>query len=288
MKNEKEIMALINLLDDPSEDVYRMVEENLLQQGPGIIPALESAWENSPDKFHQERLEDMIHQLQFNNTEMHFSRWINEGAIDLLEGTYLVARFQFPELTFSEINDHVDQIKQDVWIELNDNLTALEKVRIMNHIIFKIHGFRDNASNFYDPGNSYINKVLELKKGNPISLGILYSTIGQRLGLPIYGINLPKNYILGYKDSSDLYETSDEDILFYINPFKGGAVLGRKEIDYFLNQHGIEPQKEFYIPCSNLDIIARVLNNLLNSYKRQKNQSKIEHIRKIIRLLPGG
>jgi len=55
-KSEKEIIALINLLEDPSEDVFRLVEENLLQQGPDIIPALEEAWENSPDKFHQERL----------------------------------------------------------------------------------------------------------------------------------------------------------------------------------------------------------------------------------------
>ncbi|MBL7110534.1 MAG: hypothetical protein ISS19_01155 [Bacteroidales bacterium] len=286
VKSEKEIMALINLLDDPNEHVFRMVEENLLQQGTDIIPALEEAWESSPDKFHQERLEDMIHQLQFNSTEVKFSRWISEGSDDLLEGIYLVARFQFPELSYAEVNDPVEQIKKDVWIELNDNLTALEKVKILNHIIFKIHKFSDNASNFYDPNNSYINKVLESKRGNPISLGILYSSIGQRLGLPIYGVNLPKNFILAYKDSADLYETDDEDVLFYINPFKNGAVLGRREIDYFLKQHKIMPQKKFYIPCSNIDIVARVLNNLVNAYEKEKNQNKIDQIEKIISMLP--
>jgi regulator of sirC expression with transglutaminase-like and TPR domain len=284
-KSEKEIIALINLLDDPNEDVFRMVEENLLQQGPDIIPALEEAWESSPDKFYQERLEDMIHQLQFNSTEVEFSRWIHGGALDLLEGIYLIARFQFPDLTFAEVNDPVEQIKKDVWIELNDNLTALEKVKILNHIIFKIHGFTDNTSKFYDPNNSYINKVLETKKGNPISLGILYSIIAQRLELPIFGVNLPKNFILAYKDSPDLYETGDEDILFYINPFKGGAVLGRREIDYFLKQHHIKPQKKFYVACSNIDIISRVLNNLLNAYEKEKNAAKIRQIEKIISIL---
>ncbi len=286
VKSEREIIALINLLDDPNEDVFRMVEENLLQEGLNIIPALEEAWESSPDKFHQGRLEDMIHQLQFSSTENNFSRWIREGFNDLLEGIYLVARFQFPELSYTEVNDQVEQIKKDVWIELNDNLTALEKVKILNHIIFKIHKFSDNESNYYDPNNSYINKVLESKRGNPISLGILYSSIGQRLGLPIYGVNLPKNFILAYKDSSDLYETDDEDILFYINPFKHGAVLGRREIDFFLKQHKIEPRKEFYVPCSNIEIVTRVLNNLINAYSKEKNQNKIDQIEKIIGMLP--
>lgn len=286
MKSEKEIMALINLLDDPSEDVFRMVEENLLQEGPEIIPALEEAWGTNTDKFYQERLEDMIHQLQFNSIAIDFTRWIHEGATDILKGVFLVARFQFPDLSYTDVNSIIEHIKQDIWIELNDNLTALEKVRILNHVIFRIHKFRDNASNFYDPNNSYINKVLETKKGNPISLGVLYSSIALRLGLPIYGVNFPKNYILAYKDSADLYETGDEDILFYINPFKGGAVLGRKEIDYFLEQHRIKPRKEFYIPCSNLDITARILNNLVNAYKKEGNQKMVEKIQKIIRLIP--
>jgi len=286
LKSKKEISALINLLDDPNEDVFRMVEENLLQQGSDIIPALEEAWESSPDKFHQERLEDMIHQLQFNGTEVEFSNWVREGSDDLLKGFYLISRFQYPELSFAEVNDPVEQIRKDVWIELNDNLTALEKVKILNHIFFKIHKFSENASNFYDPNNSYINKVLESKKGNPISLGILYSVIGQGLGLPIFGVNLPKNFILAYKDSADLYETDDEDILFYINPFKNGTVLGKREIDYFLKQHKIKPEKKFFIPCSNIDIISRVLNNLANAYKKEKNQNKIDQIEKLISLLP--
>jgi len=286
LKSEKEISALINLLDDPNEDVFRMVEENLLQQGSDIIPALEEAWESSPDKFHQERLEDMIHQLQFNGTAVEFSNWVREGSDDLLKGFYLISRFQYPELSFAEVNDPVEQIRKDVWIELNDNLTALEKVKILNHIFFKIHKFSENASNFYDPNNSYINKVLESKKGNPISLGILYSVIGQGLGLPIFGVNLPKNFILAYKDSADLYETDDEDILFYINPFKNGTVLGKREIDYFLKQHKIKPEKKFFIPCSNIDIISRVLNNLANAYKKEKNQNKIDQIEKLISLLP--
>ena len=285
-KTEKEILALINLLEDPNEDVYRMVEENLLQQGPDVIPALEEAWEKSPDTFYQERLEGVIHRLQFNETEIEFSKWLDEGANDLLKGAYLIARFQFPDLSYADVNVKIEKIRQDAWIELNDNLTALEKVRILNHVIFKIHKFTDNTSNFYDPNNSYINKVLEAKKGNPISLGILYSVVSQQLGLPIFGVNLPKNFILAYMDSADLYETSDEDILFYINPFKKGAVLGRREIDYFLKQHRIKSRREFYIPCSHLDIITRILYNLKNAYIREKNQPKIELVEKIMRLLP--
>jgi len=212
-----EINALINLLDDPNRDVFEAVTENLLNKGTGIIPELEKAWENSDDPFHQDRLEEIIQKIQYNHSINAFRLWIQSGYTDLLEG--------------------IEKIQKDVWIELNNNLTALEKVRILNHIIFDIHKFSKNPGDFYNPANSYINKVLEMKQGNPISLAIVYSVIAQRLGLPIYGVNLPRNFILAYRDDygpDSVYDEQAEDVLFYINPYNKGAVHSKKEIDYFL------------------------------------------------------
>jgi len=284
-----EIKALINLLDDPNDDVFKTVSENLVQKGPDVIPELEKAWENSLDKLYQERLEDLIQRIQFNTTKDEFAFWIRNGGQELLQGVYLIAKFQFPDLKFSEIDDPIERIKKDVWLELNDNLTALEKVKVLNHIIFEIHKFSKNSTNFYNPQNSFINQVIETKRGNPISLAIIYSEIGQRLGLPIYGVNLPKNFILAYRDehgSNNLFEDQAEDILFYINPYKSGAVLGKREIDYFLKQQKLDPQKRFYLPCKNLDIVQRVINNLINSYDRLGFTEKVSQFEEIQRLIP--
>ena len=242
----EEIQALLQLLDDPNDEVNQTVTSRLLEQGPNILPDLEAAWEGSMDPNHQERIIILIQEIQtrYNHNQLH--NWVKVEQHDLLKGVFLIARYQYPELEMKELQISLDRIIKDVWLELNNNLTALEKVRILNHIIYDVHGFSRNTKNFYSPQNSFINQVLETGKGNPISLAVVYSIIAQRLNLPIYGVNLPKNFILAYKDEmvggSHMAEIT-EDVLFYINPYNRGAVLGRREIEYFLKQQKFEPQE---------------------------------------------
>jgi regulator of sirC expression with transglutaminase-like and TPR domain len=286
--SKDEIQALIHLLDDPNEEVNREVTRNLLDQGLDVLPDLEAAWEGSMDADHQERLINLIQEIQSRSTTAMLSKWLAGGAGDLLTGAYLIARFQYPDLRLEDIEKPLDKIIRDVWLELNNNLTALEKIRILNHIFFEVNGFRRNTKDFYSPRNSFINQVLETHKGNPISLAVIYSAIAQRLGLPVYGVNLPKNFILAYKDevvSGDGPGNTSEDILFYINPFNKGDVLGRREIEYFLKQQGIESQPSHFLPCSNLDIIIRILHNLVNSYHKSGYREKAEQYERILKNL---
>jgi len=185
------------------------------------------------------------------------------------------------------MNEQIESIRNDVWIEINSNLTALEKVKILNYIIFDLHKFSRNNTDFYSPQNSYINQVFETKKGNPISLSIVYLSAAWKLGLPIYGVNLPKNFILAYKDEFRQLDATDEseDILFYINPYNKGAVLGRREIDYFITQQQLKPQPSFYLPCSNRDIIIRLINNLVLSYEKLGYAQKITRLKELLRVI---
>jgi regulator of sirC expression with transglutaminase-like and TPR domain len=281
----EEIKALIQLLDDPSKEVNMEVTRNLLDQGIEIVPELEAAWEGSMDTEHQERLINLIQEIQYRSTLKMLGDWVAGGAGDLLAGTYLIARFQYPDLRMEDLEKPLEKIIRDVWLELNNNLTALEKIRILNHIFYEVNGFRRNTTDFYSPRNSYINEVLEMRKGNPISLAVIYSVIAQRLGLPVYGVNLPKNYILAYRDemvSGEGIGVSSEDILFYINPFNRGDVLGRREIEYFLKQQGIEPQPSYFQPCTNLDTVTRILHNLINAYRKAGYTSKAGQYEAII------
>lgn len=287
-KNIKEIQALITLLEDPNMDIYRMVSSNLLEQGLAVIPELEKAWENSADQLFQERLENLIQKIQIEDTIKDLKVWIKTGYEDLLEGAWLIARFQFPDLSYDEVNEPLERIKKDVWLELNENLTALEKVKVINHIFFEIHGFSKNTSNFYNPQNSYINQVIE-KRGNPISIAILYMVIAQKIGLPVYGVNLPKNFIVAYKDDLGplgMLDNQIDNILFYINPYNKGTVLGKKEIEYFLQQQKLESDQSYFLPCTNLEIIKRVVYNLINSYDRLGFQEKVIQFKKILQLFP--
>jgi regulator of sirC expression with transglutaminase-like and TPR domain len=286
--NPKEIQAIITLLDDPDNEIYDAIFHSLLEKGIDIIPELEKAWEVSANSLTQDRIENIIHKIQLNFVHNSLNNWVRDGGNNLLEGAYIIARYQYPELGFFEIQNPIEKIKHDTWLELNENLTALEKVKILNHIIFDIHKFVGNTNNYYSPQNSFINQVLLSKKGNPISLGIIYASVAQKLGLPIYGVNLPKNFILAYKD--EFYELLNpdapihENILFYINPFNHGAVLGRKEIDFFLKQQNIAPDDTYYQPCNNLEIIQRLLLNLIYSYEKLGYNDKIKDLQDLLKI----
>lgn len=279
----KEIKALLTLLEDPDREVFEAVSKNLTDKGIDIIPELERAWETSSNENTQERLESIIHNIQLDSTKQSLTTWKNSKNNDLLEGAFIISKFQYPELSYDSINSKVEAIKKEVWLEINDNLTALEKVRIINHFLFKKHRFSRNASNLYAPQNSYINLLLETKKGNAISLAVLYAVIAQRLGLPLTGVDLPRNLILAYKD---IYGVMDNDgVLFYINPLNKGSVLSRKEIDYYLRHQQIEPIDEYYHPCSNILIIRKLIHTLIASYERLGFNDKIEQLNEFALIL---
>lgn len=281
---QNKIEALIALLDDTDSEVVNAVTDNLLKQGVEVIPQLEKVWETTPDENLQERLENVIHNIQFDTTKKNLHTWHKEGALNVLEGATYLAQFQFPEINFEILDALIDNIKDDIWLEIDNKLTAIEKVKILNYVIFDLHKFRRNTNNFYSPQNSFINQVLETKKGNPISLAIIYLSVATKLELPIFGVNLPKNFILAYKDDLRHSDSTDEmqDIMFYINPYNKGAILGKREIDYFIQQQKLSTEKTYYLPCNNKDIIIRLINNLLVSYEKLGFTDKIERLKELL------
>lgn len=283
--DKDKLQALISLLDDPDEEVFQTVEGELLKGQVEIVPELEKAWETSLDGSYQQRLEALIHQLQFRDVKSQLRDWILNSD-DLLYGAYLVSKYQYPGLKYEDVNAQVTKIRMEVWLELNDHLTALEKVRMINHVMFNIHGFSRNTSNFLSAQNSLICDVLDTRKGNPITLSVIYSVVAQRLGLPVFGVNLPKNFILAYMDeTSDLVRTDegvDGAVLFYINPINKGTVLGKKEIEFFIRQQKLELKVSYFLPCNNREIIQRMLNNLVVAYESAGQKGKVSEIEELL------
>ena len=280
----KEVIALITLLDDPDEVIYSQVKERFVILGPPAIPHLETAWENSFDAIMQKRIEIIIHTIQFEILQKALKKWAVEEQEDLLKGILILSRYQYPDLNETKIRKDLDQIKQDVWLELNDDLTAIEKVKVLNHILFEVHQFSGNITNYHAPQNSFINNVLESKKGNPLMLSVLYMLICKELNIPIYGINLPQHFVLAYlNDYANLIDVNNKtlsnNILFYINPFSKGLIFNQKDIDQFLKQLNLEAEAKYYIPCSNIEIVKRSLNNLIFSYEKLGYLEKVDELK---------
>lgn len=284
MENSTEISALIKLLDDPDQEVYQHVEKRLLEYGNAVINYLESTWEKSLDTLVQERIENLVHRIQFNNVKEDLNLWYQSGAFDLLQGALVINRYQYPDLDEQKIINQIEDIKREIWLGLQYEMSSIEKIKFMNHIFYSIHGFSGNTKNHHDPQNSYINQVLESKKGNQISLAIIYSTIAQKLDIPVYGVNLPQHFILGYIDESKRDE-HEFGVLFYINAFNKGAIFGKHDVDQFLRQLNLEAQPGFYAPCSNIEIIRRVIRNLISSYENLGSAEKVQELKELQEIL---
>lgn len=284
MLNEREVAAVIRLLDDPDEHIYNQIEDKILSYGSGVITYLEDAWSQSFDAILQKRIENLVHKIQFNNVKEDLALWHHSGNFDLLRGILVVNKYQYPDLDEQKIINQIESIKRDVWLMLMYEATPLENVKILNNVFYNLYKFSGNTANHTDPQNSYISQVLESKKGNQISLAIIYSIVAQKLDIPIYGVNLPQHFILGYVDEAEK-DSNKSKVLFYINTFNKGYMFGKKDVDQFLRQLKIEPTQHFYEPCSNDEIIKRVLRNLIASYQKSGLDDKAGEVQELLDIL---
>jgi len=273
---ESELRALITLLEDEDEEIVTHVESRLMEIGTGIIPMLEQEWETNFNPLIQRRIEDLVHTLQFELFMERLEDWKDNRQEDLLEGLWLVATYQYPDLDLEELRQQIHQLYVEVWREFKSDLMPFDQIRVMNSVMFNKFKFRANTKNFHSPANSMINAVLESRKGNPISLCSVYMLIAKKLELPIYGVNLPNLFILTYRN-----ETAD----FYINAFNKGLIFSREDIDNYLEHLGVPPQDIFYNPCPNLDIILRSLRNLIVSFEKLGDYHKSDEIKMVLKRL---
>jgi regulator of sirC expression with transglutaminase-like and TPR domain len=277
------IHALVKLMDDPDDHVYEHVRQEIKKCGADAIPILEHSWEHDYyGMVFQNRIEDLIHEIQFSEIQRQLLEWSSSPDKDLLEGSILIAKYQYPGLDELKIKESIQNLRKDIWLELNDNQTSFEKVKIFNRIFFDLYHFSGDTKHYHSPVNSFINTVLESKKGNPLSLCLLYSIVAQSLDLPIYGVNLPNHFVLAYMDEYHANHfgqvQNDFGVLFYINAFSKGTIFDVKEIEQFLNDLNIEHKREYFEPCSNTAIIKRMLTNLIFAFQQIGNSEKAEEL----------
>lgn len=287
---QREITALISLIDDPDEGIYRQVRDRIVSLGDPVVPVLERAWEvDQLGDLFRTRIEDILHSIHISSVQARLRAWVASSGEDLLEGAMIICRYRYPDLDEQRVKARLSAIRQDIWLELNDHLTAFEKVRVFNHILFQVHGFKGNKRNYHAPQNSYLNEVLDARKGNPLSLAIIYQVLAEDLDLPLRGVNLPNHFVLAYMDEGSVGGGQDgrQNILFYVNAFSQGDILGRNEIDEFLQKLNLPNKQDFYHPCTNLDIVRRQLNNLVHSYEKLNDPERVADL-KMLRDLLGG
>jgi len=271
---DKEIKALISLLDDDDKQVVSHVEEKILSLGKEVIPFLEKEWESSFNPALQSRIEEIIHTLQYDLLKSRLLEWYKTPEKDLLTAMWLLATFQYPDLELEKLKQELEQIYYETWLEFRPDLYPIDQIKVVNGVLFNKLKFGANTKNFHSPGNSMLNVVLETRKGNPITLCVIYMLVAQKLKLPVQGVNLPNLFILTYKD--------DQNNQFYINAFNRGLIFSRQDIENYINELHLVPQNSFFDPCENIEIVRRALRNLIMSFEKMGEHAKAEEVKLLL------
>ncbi len=261
MLENKEISALFHLIDDPDDEVFSTVTERIISHGRAIIPNLEHLWENSPDENVQERIELIIHKLHFRDLVEEFTEWKN-GTCELLHGSLLVAKYCYPEMIATSTLQEIEKIRRNIWLELNSYLTPLEQVNVISGILYSYYKLKGNEVSYEIKEDFLLTKLIENKRGNSITNGILYLILSELLDIPAKAINIPKQFILGYFDIDYQFpnpaKQQSEKINFYIDPLNG-QVYSQKDVESYFKRISVPPVPSYFKPLGNKRIIQHLL-----------------------------
>ncbi|HJT73474.1 MAG TPA: transglutaminase-like domain-containing protein [Chitinophaga sp.] len=288
MHETREINALFHLLDDPDQEVYDTVANKILLFGKEIIPNLENLWENTVDESIQERIEQLIHRVHYKDLQMALQQWSSFSTPDLLQGAMLVARYQYPDMQPNNVVSEIERIKRNIWLELNNYLTPLEQINVLNSMIYNYFGLKGEEVAYVRKNQFFINQVIESRKGNPLTNGIIYQSLCTMLDLPVYAVNIPRQFILAYFDTfydfTEIPRSDDYRILFFIDPIQG-QIYSHQDVEGYLKRMSVPLTPSYYQPLSNKRIIQFLLEELTKCFQGEKEAYKREELLNLIKLL---
>lgn len=287
METNKEISALLTLIDDPDEEVFGVVSNKIVDYGKNIIPNLEHLWETTPEEGIQERIELLIHRLHFSDLTEDFRQWSISGHHDLMLGALLAAKFQYPDLTTAPVLQEIEKIRRNIWLELNNYLTPLEQVNVITGILYNYYGLKGNETAYTDINDFLLHKTIETKRGNQYSNGILYLLLCELLDIPVKAINIPKQFVVAYFKpgySDEKLEKPLEKIEFFIDP-ASGQVFTHNDVENYFKRISVPFTASYFRPLSNKYIIQSLLEQMGKCFDDDKSRYKQKELTDLSALL---
>ncbi len=183
-----------------------------------------------------------------------------EEDLDLGQAALLLAGEEYPQLDVEEVLSTLDRIAEAVREQASDHAGPVQRADALGRYLFQDLGFHGNSDDYYNPENSYFNKVLELRTGIPITLSLLFIEVARRLGVRCHGVGMPGHFLVGLEG---------EEV--YFDPFNGRGPLGPdscREIAQQLFGDRLNWQDSYLTPCTKYEFLYRILNNLKVVYER--------------------
>ena len=253
------LLALVKLLADDHSEVVEVARAKLVEAGPLAVPFLEQAARSHEDLKVRVEAQGVLERIRIESVRKDWesATSLPDEKLDLEQGAFLVARVCYPELDAKACHEKLDHLAEKARLKVGAVEKPREQLRTLSRFLFQDERFRGNWEDYFDPQNSYLNKVLERKLGIPISLSVLYLLIAKRLKLLVAGVGIPGHFMVKYEDPHSE---------FYVDTFNGGRFLTRAECVQFMVEAGYPYQPEFMEGVSPREILARMLRNLILIY----------------------
>ncbi len=269
MKPEPDLKfkALMKLLDDEDPQVFAAVEKELLHGGDETARMLELEMD-SADAGTRRRIENLVSRIHLDKLQREYDRlldFVSGSDFTLERALFLLAKPLYPHVDFAEIESALNDLANELRGRIAGAEDPYEIVQRVNDFFLNEMGFAGNSRDYYNPDNSILHRVLETRRGIPISLGIVYLLVGRRINLPIFGVGAPAHFLVKF-----VLEGKE----FYVDVFNGGRVMSRKDAENSINDMGFTFESRFLKASSDLEIIARSCRNLARAFSAIDEQPR--------------
>jgi regulator of sirC expression with transglutaminase-like and TPR domain len=272
---DRQQTALLTLLADEDPAIYHAVRDEILSQGPAARAWLQPH-RLSSDPVLRRRTQELVRHFDRQSADEAFLAFCLRTGEDfsLEEAAWLLARTVYPEINVEAYQALLDsfagELRERVSGELKKPRHMLE---IVSEYLFTELAFVGNERDYYDPENSYLNRVLDRRTGNPINLSLFYLLIMQRLKLPVVGIGLPGHFLCRYQSSVEEH---------YIDPFHHGQRLTKADCVHRLVRGNHDLNEEYLSPVSSRRLFARICRNLHQTYLQMEAMEEATRLQRYL------
>lgn len=277
----QDIHALIHLLGDDDDWIRQQARSALRAAGDLTTPYLETASVGDDEPEIRSESSALLEDIHFDDIER---RWVAlqatvEGEA-LEEGAFLLERMILPDRArHVEIaRDELRELTAGAREAVPEHASLEERVDSLRSYVHETCRFHGNTEDYYDPDNSFFSSVLIRRTGIPITLALVYLTIGRRIGVPLVGIGMPMHFLIGYRAASSYR---------YLDPFFGGREVSRGECLLLLERAGFDPAERYLRPAPVVGILERMARNLTVIYQNGARERELRLARRYVTMLTG-
>ena len=269
---DAQLSAMLTLLGDDDPEVRSAIRTKLVAGGEPVFRFL-GRHRLHPEPSVRTRVRELLDQREAALRDSEFMAFVlGQGEqFDLEDGVWRFSLARYPDINVAAFRAQLDAWADRVRDPLRAGASGAETLLALNQVLFGELGFRGNSDDYHDPANSYVNRVMDRRRGIPISLSAVYLFVGRRLGLPVAGIGMPGHFLCRY-------QTSREEI--YIDAFNGGKLLDRADCKRRIEALAVEHDDSHLAPVTSRRMLQRMIANLHLLHKERKQRAEAERLQR--------